>query len=49
MNGLLAKKMSGPDYDIADFDENDFDVYGWGFKGILRVSRLKGLMRVKNE
>lgn len=35
MKGFLIKKIAGCDFDIADFNENDFEVHGWGWKGML--------------
>jgi hypothetical protein len=35
MEGILIKKISGCDFDIEDFNENDFEVHGSGWVGIL--------------
>jgi hypothetical protein len=35
MDGFLTKKTAGCDFDIADFEESDFEVHGWGWVGIL--------------
>lgn len=35
MLGLLSKKTAGVDFNIIDLDENDFEVHGWGWRGML--------------
>lgn len=48
MIGLLESKTAGCDFDIADFDEKDFEVHGWGWRAILAVKdHCVGILSVK--
>lgn len=50
MHGLLNKKVAGCDFDIEYFEEQDFEVHGWGWKGVLSLKdRIVGLLKVKEN